>query len=278
MRPRDGSADSVVLPVPDRPKNSATSPPLAHVRRAVHREDALQRHQVVHHGEDRLLDLPRVRRVADDAEPLIEVQRDEGVRRRAVDLRDALERRAADHGEVGHVAPVLLVGLQRNEHVPREEAVPGVLGDDPHRHPVVRVGADVAVLHEQVAPLQEALQAREQLVELVGRERPVVLAPPDVRLGGRLAHDELVVGRPRGVLAGVHDDGAVAGDRAFPAEDDLLVQRLGRQVPVHPAQVEQAVVVQPVVALERRGLRLRGRLDVEQVDHSQSLMRRLSPM
>ena len=66
--------------------------------------------------------------------------------------------------------------------------------------------------------------------------------------------------------------------RAFPAEDDLLVQRLGREVPVHPAEVEEAVVVQPVVALERRGLRLRGRLDVEQVDHSQSLMRRLSPM
>ena len=44
------------------------------------------------------------------------------------------------------------------------------------------------------------------------------------------------------------------------------------------ALYEEAVVVQPVLALERRRLRLCGRLDIEQVDHSQSLTSRLSPM
>ena len=46
-----------------------------------------------------------------------------------------------------------------HEHVAREQAVPGLLGDDADGHAVVRIGAGVAVLHEDVAALQEALHA-----------------------------------------------------------------------------------------------------------------------
>ena len=55
-----GSADSVVLPVPESPKNSAVSPCSSHIRRAMHRHDALQRQHIVEHAEHRLLHFPRV--------------------------------------------------------------------------------------------------------------------------------------------------------------------------------------------------------------------------
>ena len=56
-----------------------------------------------------------------------------------------------------------------DEHVAGEQAVPGLLGDDPHRQPVARVGAGVAVLHEQLAALDVVQQPLVQRVELPRR-------------------------------------------------------------------------------------------------------------
>ena len=66
----------------------------------------------------------------------------------------------------------------------------------------------------------------------------------------RLADDELVLRGARGVLARVDDDRAAADDPPLAAERDLLVERLGRQVPVDAARVREAVVLEPVVARE----------------------------
>ena len=55
------------------------------VGRAVHRHDAFQRQQVVHHREDRLLDLAGIGRIRDDAQPLLEVEHDDRAGARAVD-------------------------------------------------------------------------------------------------------------------------------------------------------------------------------------------------
>ena len=46
-----------------------------------------------------------------------------------------------------------------HEHGAREQAVPGLFGDDADGQAVFRVGAGVAILHEHVAALQEGLQA-----------------------------------------------------------------------------------------------------------------------
>ena len=70
--------------MPDRPKKSAVSPSVADVRRAVHRQHALQRQRVVEDGEDRLLDLAGVVRAADEHELLAEVDEDEDLGARAV--------------------------------------------------------------------------------------------------------------------------------------------------------------------------------------------------
>ena len=133
---------------------------------------------------------------------------------------------------------------RRPEHVADEQAVPRLLGDDAQRKPVLRLRARVEVLDEQVATLEEAGQPAEDLLELAGPERAVVLAPPDLILGRRLADDELVLRGARGVLACVDHDRAAGDDPALAAKRDLLVQRLRRQVPVDAARVRDAVVLQ----------------------------------
>ncbi len=166
---------------------------------------------------------------------------------------------------------------REDEHVPHEEAVPRLLRDDPDRDAVGGVGAGVDVLDEEVAPLQVALEAVEEVVELLGGVGAVVLTPPDVPFGRGFLHDGLVVRGAAGVLAGVGDDGAARDDARLAAEGDLLVEGLGGEVPVDHPQVREPVVGEAVVGLPRRGLALGRGLDVEQVLHSQSLTSFLSP-
>ena len=67
IRSRLGSAESVVLPVPDRPKSSDERPGFAvGRRRAVHRKQAALRPEVVHHREDALLHLAGILGAQDD--------------------------------------------------------------------------------------------------------------------------------------------------------------------------------------------------------------------
>jgi hypothetical protein len=82
-------------------------------------------------------------------------------------------------------------------------------------------------------------------------------------LSVRFANDELILRRPRRALARGHDHRAGLGDPAFATEDDLFVQRLGRQIPIRLAQIGQAVVFQPVIGLKRASLILARRLDVQ---------------
>ena len=109
---RSGSAESVVLPVPESPKKIATSPVVADVRRAVHRQDALERQPVVHHGEDRLLDLAGVERAADQHLRARRMQDDEGAAARAVLVGIGLEPGCVQDERAGveHVELVLASG------------------------------------------------------------------------------------------------------------------------------------------------------------------------
>jgi hypothetical protein len=79
MRARLGSAESVVLPVPERPKKRATLLRvfLSTLARAVHREDADFGHVVVHGVEDALLHLAGVLGAEDDHDLAVERLGDE---------------------------------------------------------------------------------------------------------------------------------------------------------------------------------------------------------
>ena len=83
MRRRFGSVDSVVLPVPDRPKNSATSPsaPLL----AEHREDPLLRQEISQQREHRLFDFAGIERAADENQFGGKIGNNEGFRVGAID-------------------------------------------------------------------------------------------------------------------------------------------------------------------------------------------------
>ena len=163
-------------------------------------------------------------------EPLREVQEDERLAAGVVHLGDGVELRAVDDDEVG-LEPLQDLGVElAQEHVAGEHAVPGGLGDDPQLQAVLGVGAGVAVLDEDVAALEVGLQPDLQQLEVLGVERLVVLAPPDLVLARRLADDELVVGRAPRVLAGPDDERAQMADGPLAATDRLLVQRRRRQV------------------------------------------------
>ncbi len=101
---RFGSADSVVLPVPEQTEEQRAVAVLADVGRAVHRHDALGRQIEVQRREHRLLHLARVGRAADQNDLAGEVDRDLGVGAfaAAVTLVVRLERR---HVDDGHVRP-----------------------------------------------------------------------------------------------------------------------------------------------------------------------------
>ena len=73
----------------------------ADVGRAVHREDALERQAVVHDGEDRLLDLARVERAADEQLGAARMQHDERAGARPVLLRVGLEVGRVQHERLG---------------------------------------------------------------------------------------------------------------------------------------------------------------------------------
>ena len=104
----------------------------ADVGRAVHRHDALGGQEIVERGEDGLLHLARVPGAADQHQLLAEVEDDEGAGAGAVPRGIGLEVGRVQHreprpelGQLGRHGP--------DEHVPDEERVPGVRGDEPHR-------------------------------------------------------------------------------------------------------------------------------------------------
>ena len=191
---RRGSLDSVVLPVPDRPKKSAVSPVVADVRRAVHRHDALQRQRVVEDREDRLLDLAGVVRSADQHELAAEVHEDEYLRARAVLGGVGLELREIDDRELRPMRRPLRRVVFRQEHVPGKQVVPGELVHDANRHAVRRVGAAPGVEHEELLVLRVGHHVAVNEIELRFLDRLVDRAPVHVLFALRFADDKLVVG------------------------------------------------------------------------------------
>jgi hypothetical protein len=88
---------------------------------------------------------------------------------------------------------IFFVGRWINEHVAREEAVPGQFSDYAYWNPMFCVRAHITILNEQVFALDETLQTIEEFAELVRAERTVMLSPPNILLRRTLLDDVLVV-------------------------------------------------------------------------------------
>jgi len=223
---------------------------LAKVGAAMHGHHTLLGHEVVHGGEDALLDLAAVLRAADEHQAAAEIEQDERLALGSIQFRLGLQPRHVNDGEFGHVIAQLLRVELADEHVAREQVVPGVLGNDAHRHTVVQVCANVAVKDEDVAVLGVGQHLPVEVVEVFLCEGAVDFAPPDVRFARRLLDNELVVGGAAGVAAGLHDQRAKVGDCSLVPADSLLIEHGGSEVPVNGFGVLNAMILDAVMTDE----------------------------
>ena len=221
---------------------------------AVHREDLLQREAIVHHGEDRLLDLAGIERAADDDLAAGRMEDDERARSRPVRLGIRLDVRRVEHERLRLVGVQLVAG-RTDEHRLREQGVVRARRDHADADPMLRVGAGERVDHvETLLGREEVGHLATEVVEARLLERPVDLSPPDPLLGAGLAHDELVLRRAAGESARVDDQRATLRELPVPAPQRVGVQ-LGRGgVPEDLAGRLDPVPLQPRLR-RRRGHR-----------------------
>src|SRR5262249_48663500 len=148
-----------------------------------------------------------------------------------------LEAGHVDDREVGGEGGEVLPGRPA-EQVAGEDARPGGLRVHAQAAAVRRVSADVEVLRVQLTVRDVRHQAGGQAVVVRLADRLVYLAPPDLGLARRLAHDELVPRRAPGVRRGADDEGALGRDLGLARGDRALVQ-LG------DGEVRQDVAAEP---------------------------------
>ncbi len=247
MRRRVGSAESVVFPVPESPKNSATSPSGAHVRRAVHGENIPLGQNVVEDGEDGFLHLARIARAGDEHDFALEVDDDGVFGVRSVLSGVRMEARNEEQRELGHVV-FRLLRVRPDEQLPREQTMPGALRDHANRHGVFRVRAREAVVDEQILALKERQQLRVEPGELLCRHRLVHRSPIHDGFGHLVAHNELVFWRTAGELPRPDDVRAAGRKQAFMPMYRSFKQLRRPQIPVSDVNVFEAVFVQAIPA------------------------------
>jgi hypothetical protein len=91
------------------------------------------------------------------------------------------ERGQVDDGEVRDVA-VEFVAIRPDQKIADEQRVPGEFGKDPRPDPVLGIRAAVEILREKLLAFRVREKVSHQRVELLGRDRAVVV-PPDGALG-----------------------------------------------------------------------------------------------
>ena len=174
------------------PEEDRHLPVLAEVRGAVHRKDAFERKAVVHHGEDRLLDLAGVEGAPDQDLAPARMEHDEGAAARPVLDRVGLDRRRVQDECLRLELGEILRGRLDEERL-GEERVVRVVGDDADADPVLGIGACERVDDVHVALGVGGDDLVAEAIEQLLLEGLVDASPPDPVLGAGLAHHELVL-------------------------------------------------------------------------------------
>ena len=211
----------------------------------MHGEDALLGHEVVHDREDALLDLARVLAAGNEDHLLLIVDHDGGLAVDVVPLGDALEAGGGDDGEVRLVIGQLLLGGAQEELVD-EEVLAGQLVDDAEGLGVLGVRAGEAVEDKDLAVLEVGHHLLVEGVKDLLGGGDVDLAPGDVVMDAGGVDDELVVGGPAGVLAGVDAECAGVVEIALAPGQGLLHQLGGREVAVDGTGIDDAQGLQAI--------------------------------
>ena len=205
------------------------------VGRAVHGSDALQRQEVVHHGEHTLLHLAAVPGVDDDLLLAGDVEQHSslGVQAQLLVVLDLSLGSVVDNEIRLEVLQLLSGGL--DEHIGDEMCLPGHFHDEADGHAGVLVGAAESI-HDVQALVGELLLG-DLLHSFPGFLRcgmvvvlVLVAGPPHGVLGVLVHDDELILGGAAGVDTGHDVDSAQLADLAllvaFQFGLGLLVEQL----------------------------------------------------
>ncbi len=174
-------------------------------------------------------------------------------------MRVGVEAGSVDHGELRLVAGQLFRVALAQEHVPREQLVPGRLRDHADRQLGFRVGARVAILDVQVLPLKVGREAGTEGLVTFFVDGLIRLSPPDLVRARGLAHHVLVVGRASRVLPRAHHEWPEVGEQSFVPLYGVLVERRRAEIPpdridVADAQAFQALLSAPQSLFHHRFL------------------------
>ena len=211
IRGRCESVERVVLPVPERPKKTATRPSAPTLaEQCIDSTPRWGRRSFIRVKIDFLIS---------PAYWVPPIRISWSVRCRITKLPARVPSAAGSAAKLGAwrtrasglVAGELLVG-RLDEEGAGEEGVPGALGDDPQRQAVGGVGAGPGVDDVDVAGAQVGAQALAERGVDGGVDRLVDGAPPDAVLAAGLADDVLVLRGAAGVGAGRDDEGAALGE------------------------------------------------------------------
>ena len=208
----------------------------AHVGRAVHGQVAGLRQQEVQHAKDRLLDLARILRAADQDGALGEVHHNKGLGVGAVEGRVSFHRRQVDDGPIGlNVCAVFWRRAQ--EHVLGKEVVPRVLGHNADLDLQLVVSAGGEVLNKEPLVLGAVEHQRFKTVVTFRVERLVHRAPVDLVFGQGIADGVFVLGRAPGELTGTRHERAIGAELAFAFTHGPFHEFGAPQVPIDFARL-----------------------------------------
>ena len=205
----------------------------------MHRDHFFFRQEIVQDGEDRFLDLARIRRAADQHALACEIEGDHRFAAAAMELRIGLEAGQIDDREFGRESRQLF-RLRADQQLVREQSVPSIFRDDAYGQTMVRIGAGEQILDIKFAPLGISHHRGVQRLGVLGLHRLVVV-PPDLILSLGILDDELVGGRAARVLAGDGDQWTVLGQTPFAARYRVLIQCDRRQIPVRRFEIAKAM-------------------------------------
>jgi len=199
---------------------------------------------VIEDGKHRFLDLTGIGSAADQDQLLGEVDQNEGLGIGAVQLRDRMEARSGNNGEIRAEMLMFPVIPRGQEHVAGKQVLPGGGGDQADVHLVVQVGAGAAVLDIDLLALEVGQQPVMDEIEFFRGHCLVFPAPIDLGGAAGLLHDELIPGRAAGIGSGAHHHRPLVGDEALLPGNDLLIQGRSGQVPVSRGNVSDVVLRQ----------------------------------
>ena len=211
----------------------------------MHGEHTLLGQNVVHDGEDGLLDLACITGAADDHQMGLVVHQNGSLAMGAVNLGNALEAGGGDDGVI-LVEVLQLLSRGAAQKLVNEQILAGQLVNDAEGLGILGIGPGKAIENINLFILQVGNNLGENGVEFGLFDGAVYLAPGNVVMHGGSINDELVIGAAAGVLAGFDHQCAGIAESALAALQRMLGQLCGGQVAVDRAGVDDAQFFQSV--------------------------------